>query len=588
MKNIWKLLLMILIFPLIITNVNAKEITLEEYGNIFIQNTTKEIYLNNTFAYYIDNSNKREEELSKKAEEILNNMNIQMKNEGLEYATNNVSVYYTRQNQDYTIFSCNLVIDDVLIKTEYVDIRYKDFENFNSEDSKIIDSLFVSSSIHNRYEIPFNEAFILQDSTVLLKKYPLCTEIEEIIESTGITYKTSNISIDNSNLLETEINVEVHLFKNDVYYKTIYISNYYIAQINTPDYVEKTIESYENYANKEVSEYLGKEDIKLVQTTPDLAGYANYYCIYENEQYTGIKVSIVNNNKVLLSDFLEVDLDTSQAAVFAKVITEENKKITNYLNSTGYTNILRSYYLYGNDMKNINLLFDRSLNGKTVKVLLTNKEDEYIEFYSVIENEKITINICMIGELYIALKSEEDIKIEDLIKNVSGYYSSSYQENEEKAIKDEIEKVIKEEIKSSVIDYEEKGYIVSLEKENIWYIRLTDKNGKIYKINVFITPKKINIDSNNSQKEIESVILKKITNDNYQKEELENELAEQSKTDTKNESLANTSKDNKKDLEEKKNTTVNQTRKIPIRIIIGSIIALIIGGGIYRIRSRYY
>ena len=60
MKNKMKLLLFILIVPFMCINVNAKEITKEEYMDIFSMSVPEKIQLDETYEYYLDNAYARE------------------------------------------------------------------------------------------------------------------------------------------------------------------------------------------------------------------------------------------------------------------------------------------------------------------------------------------------------------------------------------------------------------------------------------------------------------------------------------------------------------------------------------------------
>lgn len=624
MKNKFKLLLFILIVPFMCINVDAKEITQEEYMNIFANEVEKQIDLDKTFAYYLDNSSERDTELQEKATGILTNMNTYMVENELEYTFESAEIQFNRDNPEYTKYVCSLKVDGTVIRLAYGDVVYKNHENYSDEDNELINSIFTDTSLRCTYALDLDEMEVLSSKWALLDRNPFYEEVNELIEGTGITYRHTNETYSRFSPTTAFMSASIYLFKNDVYYKTVYVNKLWECTINVPDEVEKTVEAYSEYGVNELREKADiypESTIELIQGSEETADPSYEYDLLIDEMFYGT-IPVVNNDRVLLTDNFQVDLDTSKEYVYATTITEENKtsnysSMIDYLNEYGFTNIVRSYYINGNkNTRKAYFYFDNSFNGKELKILGINN-GIYQELDATVENGMITAEIFMNEEVIIALKEEtpeviETITFNDIVSVVSGYYSSEYTANELENIKYEIEKTIKEEITAVGVDYAAEGYNVSLENENGWFIKISNKNGEVYTKEVHITPKTVIVEEtgytaptpvapqttthNTSRptnrrytytRPVETTNAEETgkvesTEEDNTLESLEDKTTKEKSSSDKKE----TTQEVKEDSKDKKE--VKEVNTLPIKIIIGSVIVLIIGGGVYYVRSRYY
>lgn len=634
MKNKFKLLLFILIVPFMCINVDAKEITQEEYMNVFANSVQKQINLDKTFAYYLDNSYERDIAMQEKADDVLASMNTYMTENELEYSAESVAVQFNRDTPEYTRYVCSLVVDGSTVRLVYGDVTYKDYENYSDEDNELIESIFTNTSLRYSYELSFEEMSLLNSKWDLIARNPFYEELDELIEGTGITYKHTNETYSRFSPTSGYVSATVYLFKNDVYYKTIYLSKLWEVTINIPDEVEKTVDEYSNYAANELKENAGiypESTVELIQPTPSEMVPAHEYQLLIDEMYYG-NIPVVNNDKVLLADNFQVDLSTSNEYTYASVVTDENKttnytNMVNYLNDNGYNHIIYAYNIVGNNTRRAYFYFDNAYNGKTLKILGIDN-GVYTEQDAIVENGMIIINILMNEELIIAEKQEVEnpttttVTFDDISNKISGYYSSNYTENEINNIKNEIESTIKQEITNAGIDYEKEGYTVSLENENGWYVKITNNKNQTYTRTIYITPKKTVVEEpvtpttvnptpvtpqqptnnapvvpatrrNNNYKPANNTNTEAVQEQQEKQEETvkeDNELKTLEETIKEKESTQKKEQPAKDTIKEdsKKTTEAKKVNTLPIKIIIGSVILLIIGGGVIYVRSRYY
>lgn len=621
MKNKMKLLLFILIVPFMCINVNAKEITKEEYMDIFSMSVPEKIQLDETYEYYLDNAYAREITYQNTRDSILASINAYMAENDLEYTFDGV-LNVSSSNIDNTKFMCALYENGTKIRDNYGDVVYKDIENYSAEDEKQIDEIISNTTLYHKYELDPSESSLLDNQNALRERYPLYSTIDEAIKDTGITYRYSNEIIMRYDAFNVLMNARLYFFKNGVFYKSVYVSNEITVTVNVPDELEKTIDTYSEYTEDKVKDILGdvkeEETVEAVQSTPSESNTAQNYEIFINNNYCGT-IPVVNNDKVLLTDNFEVDKETANNYVYAEKIVEEEPtsnytSMKDFLNENGFTNIVRAYNIIGNNTSRAYFYFDNTFNGKTLRILGI-KDGSYLTQDAVVENGMIITDIYMKDELIIAEKQEqeetpveENITFTDISNSVSGYYSSEYTENEVQNIKNEIEKTIVEEINEKGIDYKSEGYTVSLEKSEDWYLNITNKNGETYRKTIYITPKKAVVEETGYTsptsvatqtrpqqvrryypvkytENIETPVEEKTEEVEETKEE-ENILKPIEKVERTKPAQEETKKEVKETPKEVKE--VKKVNTLPIKIIIGSVIILIIGGGVYYVRSRYY
>lgn len=621
MKNKMKLLLFILIVPFMCINVNAKEITKEEYMDIFSMSVPEKIQLDETYEYYLDNAYAREITYQNTRDSILASINAYMAENDLEYTFDGV-LNVSSSNIDNTKFMCALYENGTKIRDNYGDVVYKDIENYSAEDEKQIDEIISNTTLYHKYELDPSESSLLDNQNALRERYPLYSTIDEAIKDTGITYRYSNEIIMRYDAFNVLMNARLYFFKNGVFYKSVYVSNEITVTVNVPDELEKTIDTYSEYTEDKVKDILGdvkeEETVEAVQSTPSESNTAQNYEIFINNNYCGT-IPVVNNDKVLLTDNFEVDKETANNYVYAEKIVEEEPtsnytSMKDFLNENGFTNIVRAYNIIGNNTSRAYFYFDNTFNGKTLRILGI-KDGSYLTQDAVVENGMIITDIYMKDELIIAEKQEqeetpveENITFTDISNSVSGYYSSEYTENEVQNIKNEIEKTIVEEINEKGIDYKSEGYTVSLEKSEDWYLNITNKNGETYRKTIYITPKKAVVEETGYTsptpvatqtrpqqvrryypvkytENIETPVEEKTEEVEETKEE-ENTLKPIEKVERTKPAQEETKKEVKETPKEVKE--VKKVNTLPIKIIIGSVIILIIGGGVYYVRSRYY
>ena len=621
MKNKMKLLLFILIVPFMCINVNAKEITKEEYMDIFSMSVPEKIQLDETYEYYLDNAYAREITYQNTRDSILASINAYMAENDLEYTFDGV-LNVTSSNIDNTKFMCALYENGTKLRDSYGDVVYKDIENYSAEDEKEIDEIISNTTLYHKYELDPSESSLLNNQNALRERYPLYSSIDEAIKDTEITYRSSHEVVERFDAFNVLMNARIYLFKNGVFYKSTFVANEITVIVNVPDEVEKTIDAYSEYTEEKVKEILGdvkeEETVEAIQSTPSETTTADNYGIFINDNYHGT-IPVVNNDKVLLTDNFEVDKETANNYVYATQIVEEEPtsnytSMKNFLSENGFTNIVRAYNIIGNNTSRAYFYFDNTFNGKTLRILGI-KDGSYLTQDAVVENGMIIANIYMKDELIIAEKQEQEetpveetITFTDISNSVSGYYSSEYTENEVQNIKNEIEKTIVEEINEKGIDYKSEGYTVSLEKSEEWYLNITNKKGETYKKTIYITPKKTVVEDTSYTpkapvatqtrpqqvrryypvkytENIETPVEEKTEEVEETKEE-ENTLKPIEKVERTKPAQEETKKEVKETPKEVKE--VKKVNTLPIKIIIGSVIILIIGGGVYYVRSRYY
>ena len=621
MKNKMKLLLFILIVPFMCINVNAKEITKEEYMDIFSMSVPEKIQLDETYEYYLDNAYAREITYQNTRDSILASINAYMAENDLEYTFDGV-LNVSSSNIDNTKFMCALYENGTKLRDNYGDVVYKDIENYSAEDEKQIDEIISNTTLYHKYELDPSESSLLNNQNALRERYPLYSTIDEAIKDTGITYRYSNEMIMRYDAFNVLMNARIYFFKNGVFYKSTFVANEITVIVNVPDEVEKTIDAYSEYTEEKVKEILGdvkeEETVEAIQSTPSETTTADNYGIFINDNYHGT-IPVVNNDKVLLTDNFEVDKETANNYVYATQIVEEEPtsnytSMKDFLSENGFTNIVRAYNIIGNNTSRAYFYFDNTFNGKTLRILGI-KDGSYLTQDAVVENGMIITDIYMKDELIIAEKQEqeetpvaENITFTDISNSVSGYYSSEYTENEVQNIKNEIEKTIVEEINEKGIDYKNEGYTVSLEKSEEWYLNITNKKGETYKKTIYITPKKTVVEDTSYTpkapvatqtrpqqvrryypvkytENIETPVEEKTEEVEETKEE-ENTLKPIEKVERTKPAQEETKKEVKETPKEVKE--VKKVNTLPIKIIIGSVIILIIGGGVYYVRSRYY
>lgn len=621
MKNKMKLLLFILIVPFMCINVNAKEITKEEYMDIFSMSVPEKIQLDETYEYYLDNAYAREITYQNTRDSILASINAYMAENDLEYTFDGV-LNVSSSNIDNTKFMCALYENGTKLRDSYGDVVYKDIENYSAEDEKEIDEIVSNTTLYHKYELDPSESSLLNNQNALRERYPLYSSIDEAIKDTEITYRSSHEVVERFDAFNVLMNARIYLFKNGVFYKSVFVANEITVTVNVPDEVEKTIGAYSEYTEEKVKEILGdvkeEETVEAIQSTPSETTTADNYGIFINDNYCGT-IPVVNNDKVLLTDNFEVDKETANNYVYATQIVEEEPtsnytSMKNFLSENGFTNIVRAYNIIGNNASRAYFYFDNTFNGKTLRILGI-KDGSYLTQDAVVENGMIIANIYMKDELIIAEKQEQEetpveetITFTDISNSVSGYYSSEYTENEVQNIKNEIEKTIVEEINEKGIDYKNEGYTVSLEKSEEWYLNITNKKGETYKKTIYITPKKTVVEDTSYTpkapvatqtrpqqvrryypvkyiENIETSVEEKTEEVEETKEE-ENTLKPIEKVERTKPAQEETKKEVKETPKEVKE--VKKVNTLPIKIIIGSVIILIIGGGVYYVRSRYY
>ena len=616
MKNKLKLLLFILIVPFMCINVNAQEITQEEYMNIFANNVPTQVTLDETFAYYLSDPSDRETQMQQEANSILTNMNAYMTANDLEYTFDSVEISYSSDNPDYTRFVCTLKVNGTTVRLIYGDVYYKDHENYSEEDNALVNTLFNDTTVAYSYDISSDERDILYSQNLLLARNPFYTEIDELLAGTGVTYIASNLSYNHYDAVSAGVYGTIYVFKNDVYYKTVYISKLWTVLIDVPNDVEKTIDDYTDYAEDVVKHVMilpPESQIDLEQALPGY-GYPSYrYEIIEDNMYCGV-VPIVNGDKVLLADYFQVDKTTADELVYARTITstdntENYENMVSYLAENGYSTILNSYYVTGNNTRKAYFYFDNALNGKAIRILGI-KNNEYQSIDATIENGLVTADIYMNQEVIIALKDEEQqteqtptVTFNDIENKISGYYSSSYSENEINNIKNEIENTIRQEIKDAGINFEEEGYTVSVENNNGWVVKITNNKNQTHTVNIYITPKTVveqttndQVQNNNTQRNQtvrRTTVVNRVNNtynEEKEKQEETNSIEETQKVEKEEKTKEIEpikEKDTTKEVKEDTKPT-KEVNTLPIKIIIGSVILLIVGGIVIYLRSRYY
>ena len=149
MKNKMKFLLFILIVPFMCINVNAKEITKEEYMDIFSMSVPEKIQLDETYEYYLDNAYAREITYQNTRDSIIASINAYMAENDLEYTFDGV-LNVSSSNIDNTKFMCALYENGTKLRDSYGDVVYKDIENYSAEDEKEIDEIVSNTTLYHK------------------------------------------------------------------------------------------------------------------------------------------------------------------------------------------------------------------------------------------------------------------------------------------------------------------------------------------------------------------------------------------------------------------------------------------------------